>query len=77
MQVREIMGLILFAMTFAFAPLGHWVDRSWYIAALVAAVTGILLMFTERVERRFSRNHRTGNDSSPDLDGFSDFHDDH
>jgi Kef-type K+ transport system membrane component KefB len=77
MQVREIIGLILLAMAFAFAPLGHWVDRSWYIAALVAAVTGILLMFTERVARRFARNYRTENDSSPDLDGFSDFHDDH
>jgi hypothetical protein len=48
---REIAGLVLCCIAVALIPVGFHVSRSVWLVAVLLAVVGVVLMYTERVHR--------------------------
>ena len=53
MNIREVLEFVLLVAGITIFPFGYWVSVKWYFVALLLAIVGAALFFSERISRRF------------------------
>ena len=53
-NIRDVLGVVLLVTGITIFPFGYWVSVKWYFVALLLAIVGAALFFSERISRRFA-----------------------